>query len=97
MPTRESHFGNTYFGGELKIYTELAYLRTEGDYFVFKLPFKHPGHEHFQGCSGAPILNADGQPVALVCCGEESNDEIWGISLEKFKVAIDILANEAEA
>ena len=45
---------------ELRTYTNLKYMGDEDDYYVFELPFEHPGHEHFQGCSGAPIVDAKG-------------------------------------
>jgi|GEM_PF-6867996 len=44
---------------ELRTYTN-QYMGDEDDYYVFELPFAHPGHEHFQGCSGAPIVDAKG-------------------------------------
>lgn len=97
MAQREEHFGQQYFSGELRPYVGLKFLRTEGDYHVFKLPFKHPGHVHFRGCSGAPIVNGSGTPVALVCGGSEEHDEIWGISLTRYKVAIDITLDSANA
>ncbi|MEA9566257.1 hypothetical protein [Xanthomonas sp. WHRI 8932A] len=97
LPAQEKHFGQLYFSGEVRIYEGLSFIRTEGDYHVFKLPFKHPGHLHFKGCSGAPIINGAGVPVALVCEGREEQDEIWGISLAAYKVAVDILVELAEA
>ena len=97
LPAQEKHFSQLYFSGEVRIYEGLSFLRTEGDYYVFKLPFRHPGHLHFQGCSGAPIINGAGIPVALVCGGQEEHDEIWGISLAAYKVAVDILVESAEA
>ncbi|MBK8183289.1 MAG: hypothetical protein IPK63_10520 [Candidatus Competibacteraceae bacterium] len=91
MPPYENHFGQVYFGGELRIYSGLSFLRTEGDYHVFSLPFPHPGHEHFQGCSGAPILSDTGSLVGLVCKGCARTNEIWGISIQAYKTPIDIL------
>lgn len=91
MPTHEEHFGQFYVGGELKIYSGLSYLRTEDDYYVFKLPFEHPGHEYFKGCSGAPVLSEAGAVVGLVCKGCKKNNEIYAISLKTYKFAIDIL------
>lgn len=91
MPTKEKHFGRDFFGGEVRVYSGLSYLRTEGDYDVFLLPFSHPGHEHFRGCSGAPILSNTGAVVALVCNGCEKSNEIFGISVRAFKAPIDIL------
>lgn len=91
--SNETHFGQPYLGGEIRVYPGLSYLRTHEDYHVFSLPFPHPGHEHFQGCSGAPILSKKtGLPVALVCGGCIQTNEIWGISLAAYKTPLDILA-----
>jgi hypothetical protein len=88
----EIHFGDLYVGGEIRVYPGLAYSRTEGDYHVFTLPFKHPGHEHFEGCSGAPVLSESGELVGLVCHGVVEKDEIWAISVSGYRVALHILA-----
>lgn len=74
---------------ELAAYTGLTFLRTEGDFHVFKLPFSHPGHLYFKGCSGAPILNGRGHPVALVSSGIIQQDEIFGIALDRFMPIIE--------
>ncbi|MFI3035873.1 hypothetical protein ACH54D_03210, partial [Atlantibacter hermannii] len=90
-PSIDQCGGNNSLVTEPRIYTGLEYLRTEGDYHYFKLPFKHPGHQHFQGCSGAPIIGEDGKLVALVCGGNIDTDELWGISLKAYKFAVDVL------
>lgn len=90
MPSSEKHFGEIYFGGELRVYSGLSLLRMEDEYHVFSLPF-HPGHEHFQGSSGAPILSSTGSLVALVCRGCAKTNEIWGLSIRAYKTPIDIL------
>ena len=91
MPTSENHFGQSFLGAEFRIYSGLSFLRTEDDYHVFSLPFSHPGHEHFEGCSGAPILSSSGSLVALVCGGCEHTNEIFGISVNAYKTPLDIL------
>jgi hypothetical protein len=90
-PTHETHFGGLSVGGELQIHSGLTYSRTEGDYHVFSLPIAHPGHEHFEGCSGAPVLSESGGLVGLVCEGLKEKSEIWAISVSAYKLAIDIL------
>lgn len=74
---------------ELALYTGLTFLRTEDDFHVFKLPFGHPGHPYFKGCSGAPILNGMGHPVALVSYGNIPTDEIFGIALNHLMPIIE--------
>jgi len=96
MPTSENHFCQTYLVGELRVYSRLSFLRTEDDYHVFSLPFSHPGHEHFKGCSGAPILSSTGSLIALVCSGSEKTNEIWGISVRAYKTPIDILVGNVK-
>lgn len=91
LHTYEEHFGQFCIGYDLRIYSELKYDRTEGDYHVFSLPFEHPGGEYFEGCSGAPILNKKGSIVGLVCKGCKKDNEIWAISLKSYKIAIDVL------
>jgi hypothetical protein len=91
LPALETHLGDLYVGGELRVYPGLSYSRTEGNYHVFSLPFKHPGHKHFQGCSGAPVLGESGDLVGLICKGCKVRNEISAISLRTYKTAIDIL------
>ncbi len=69
---------------ELRAYTDLSYIRREGDFHVFGLPFPHPGHEHFQGCSGAPIISSTGIPVGLVSSGRTDTHELFGLALDHY-------------
>ena len=94
QPAIENHFGTTYVSGELKTYTGLSFLRTEDDYHVFQLPSAHPGHDHFKGCSGAPVIDEAGNIVGLVCSGDIPNNEIWAVNIGRFKAALDILVSE---
>jgi hypothetical protein len=77
----EMHPNVTFVSSELRVYDSLTYLRTEGDNLVFKLPFNHPGHLEFRGCSGAPIINGAGMPVALLTGGSITTNEIYGVSV----------------
>jgi hypothetical protein len=72
------------------IHGDLLYSHTDNDLHFFKLPGKHPGHEYFRGCSGAPILDGAGKVVALVAGGDTEKDLIFGVSLKTYKSAIDI-------
>ncbi len=98
FPTYEEHFGQFCVGGEPRVYSGLTYLRTEDDYHVFSLPFEHPGHKHFEGCSGAPVVSEHGGIVGLVCGGDEKTKEVWAVSTNTYKVVIDVLiGNIAQA
>lgn len=74
---------------EVRTYMDLKYVGDEDDYYVFELPFKHPGHEHFKGCSGAPIIDTEGNVVALICKGDIQTNKIYGISLKRYEIAIN--------
>lgn len=74
---------------EMTVYPGLRFVRTEDGFHTFQLPVPHPGHEFFKGCSGAPIVDMNRQVVALVCNGEIDSNAIRGVSVSRFKFAID--------
>lgn len=76
---------------EKQVYPGLRYLYTEGEFHVFQLPVKHPGHEYFRGCSGAPIVDMNRKVVALVCDGDADKGIIRGVSLARYKFAFDFV------
>ncbi len=84
----------SHLGGEHKVYRGLKFVEANGDFYIFELPMRHPGHEYFLGCSGAPIIDSQGNAVALVCQGEVDKNRIWGISLKKYQVAIDVTIDD---
>src|SRR3546814_18916949 len=79
------------------VYPGLRYERTEGGYHVFQLPVQHPGHDAFQGCSGAPILDMERRVVGLVCSGSIPDNTISCVSLARYGVALDAHILWAEA
>lgn len=81
---------------ELMTYEGLIYLRREDDFFVFQLPFKHPGHEWFKGCSGAPILNSSGHPVGLISKGNLEADEIFATALDALIPVVEATLDQEE-
>jgi len=82
-------FGTTLVT-EMRVYPGLKFVGTEDSYYIFELPVPHPGHEHFKGCSGAPIIDTKGNIVALVCHGDIDCNAIYGISLAKYKGILDV-------
>ena len=92
MPERH---GCTALVTEMRVYPGLRFVGTEDSYHVFELPVNHPGHEHFRGCSGAPIIDAKGNIVALVCHGDIDRNAIFGISLNRYKVILDVTYGNA--
>jgi len=67
----------------------MTFQRAEGDFYFFKLPSPHPGHESFKGCSGAPIVDSEARVVALVCGGDPATNEIHGIALKKNEAVLE--------
>lgn len=76
---------------EMHVFPGLRYLRTEGEFHVFQLPVPHPGHQQFRGCSGAPIVDMNKSVVALVCDGDIPTNTIRGVSLARYKFAVDFI------
>lgn len=72
---------------------DLTFEGAAGDFYAFKLPFSHPGVGFFEGCSGAPIIDQNGNVVALVSHGREENgvleDYIYGVPIDKYKLVMD--------
>jgi len=62
---------------------DYKYKKTEGWTHIFEPPVNHPGHEYYQGCSGAPIIDEENNIVSLVVWGDIEKNEIYGIDLEK--------------
>jgi len=79
---------------EMRVYPGLRYISQDDEYYVFKLPVNHPGHDHFKGCSGAPIVDNNRNVVALVCDGDETDNTIRGVSLSRYRIAFDILCGK---
>ena len=76
------------------VYPGLRYIKSDGSFYQFKLPVPHPGHDLFQGCSGAPIVDTNGRLVALVSKGDISENVIYGIALPRYTSALDFYCNE---
>jgi len=85
----EIHAEHQLLVSEMVVYPGLRYERTEGGYHVFRLPVPHPGHEAFQGCSGAPVLDTQGRIVGLVCSGDIGANTITAVSLARYGAAVD--------
>lgn len=100
VPNEEKRFG--FFGqsnfskenwlmvSESRLVLDLKYVGMKDDFYKFKLPNKHPGHSYFRGTSGAPIIDTDGNTVALVCHGDEDEDLIFGVAFSRYRSALDI-------
>jgi hypothetical protein len=74
-------------------YSGLRFLRTEGPFHVFSLPVRHPGHDAFQGCSGAPIVDVNENFVALLIGGDEASNTVHGVAADRYLYGIDHLCS----
>lgn len=84
-----------FLNREFRCYEGLKFIRKDGDFFVCKLPYKHPGHKYFQGCSGASVIDSKNELIGLVCSGSSETGEIFVLSLPIIKMSLDatILTN----
>jgi len=73
----------------LTVETYLFFDKEKGPFYLFNLGKTHPGHEFYSGCSGAPIIDEEGNLVSLVIGGDIKDNVIFGIDLSKYRVAID--------
>lgn len=80
----------TFCFSELRVCFPLSFVGAQDDLLRFQLPVEHPGHDYFRGCSGAPIIDEEGRVVALVCQGNLDESAIYGISLRRYQVALDV-------
>lgn len=71
------------------IYPGLRYVESADPFHLFRLPVSHPGHDHFGGCSGTPIVDSNRNLVGLVSGGNIENNVIFGIALCRYKFAVD--------
>jgi hypothetical protein len=73
-----------------KFINNVKFLCSENEFHIFKLPFTVYDAKELRGCSGAPIFDEDCVLVSLVVGCRVGTDKLFGISLNKFKIAIDI-------
>jgi len=77
-----------YVETERMIEEGLRFEREDGARLVFKLSHEHPGHDPYEGCSGAPIVSQDEELVSLLIGGRVSSNEVFGLHLGQYKSAI---------
>ena len=84
------YYVNGFLVQQLTVETNILFKRERGDMYCFELQNSHPGHEYYQGCSGAPIMDEEGNLISLVIGGNIESNEIYGVNLSKFKITIDV-------
>lgn len=94
--TVEKHPHAIVFASERQTYDGLKYTGTrDGDVVVFTMPESHPGDVEFRGCSGSPIIDANGTLIALLTGGCESKNEIYGVSIESYRAVLELFSSGA--
>lgn len=80
-PCLEPHPEITILSTKMLVCTGLT-LVGKYDYFdVFQLSIKHPGHQFFEGCSGAPIVDVGGNLVGLIVKGNTESETISAVPI----------------
>lgn len=79
----------------LAYYDNVRYLESRDSYHVFFIENKNYSHSDFQGTSGAPIIDSDGNLVSLVMSGKMSSTNpnewlIYGVNLAEMSTVADI-------
>ena len=94
---RAEQHGPNVFAADMVVYPGLKLVDTQNEVLSFKLPVPHPGHDAFHGCSGAPIVDRQRRPVALVVGGDESTHVVRGIALQRCLPALQFLCSSGDA
>jgi len=70
-------------------YSGLKFIRQIKNYYEFELLNPIKDNTDFEGTSGAPIMDTDGNLVSLITHGYPDATKIYGIALANLKVGID--------
>jgi hypothetical protein len=77
-----------------KLEIGLTYVGNTEDLLRFRCKERYHEYEEYKGCSGAPILNQNGELVSLVVEGSDDRWEIRGLDLRRCWPALLIEADE---
>ncbi len=92
LPRLEKHSKQPVFSHILQK-TEMVFTGTLEEnpiYYRFKVLKPMQSHSCYKGCSGSPILNANGEIIALVNCGCIEENEVYGISIKTCQKFLDL-------
>lgn len=71
----------------------LTFHRTNGYFHMFLAPEITQRKEDYEGCSGAPIIDSDGNLVALACKVLVGSKVLYGFSIQEciklLKISLD--------
>ena len=76
--------------GDVQLEDNLSFLRERSGLYYFRLNHDHPGHEVYEGCSGAPILSQEGDLVGLVVGGSKSAKTIRAVALPQYRGVLEV-------
>jgi hypothetical protein len=79
-----------YIQREAAIKAPLTYLRTKGEFHIFKAKKVINNREEYAGLSGAPILDFTGRIVALACMVRPGTNMIYGFSISDCIYLLDL-------
>lgn len=68
----------------------MKYLGIDGELYLFETREKNLTDADYEGCSGAPILDSNGELVSLVKAVDSKNGMVQGVKLPECKVLIDV-------
>ncbi len=99
LPTLKRRYGfwgttqQRFCGGLLavvpKLETGLKYTKDRNNLHVFTTKIPYRSYNTYKGCSGAPILDSEGQLVSQVVRGDSKKVSVLGVSYEKLRGALD--------
>lgn len=78
------------------VHSNLRYVGKKKDSYVFAFPGEKPAPEHLHGCSGSPIMDSDGNCVALLSSSYPNDDNVYGTAISHYKVLLDIEVGNIE-
>ncbi|MBE2244203.1 MAG: hypothetical protein IAE86_15720 [Burkholderiaceae bacterium] len=92
---RTEMHGPQTFASEMTVFPGLKYSRTEEEEHVFSLPVAHPGHHAFRGSSGSPMCDFAHRLVSIVVRGDERDNAVRGVDIQRILPALHFLASTA--
>jgi hypothetical protein len=79
---------------EPALYDGIKFLEKEGRFYAFDIGNNKMEHLDFYGTSGAPIMDEEGNVVALVAHGNDEVNKIYGIAINDFLPMIIAVIND---
>ena len=68
----------------------MKFLGEDGEFYVFQMQRTNTLANEYKGCSGAPILDSNGELVSLAAQVVPSLNQIYGVKIFKYRAVIDV-------